>query len=45
MWHKDDPLPMSMDQWRKRDRRSLIVSTIMALAISAGLIYVFSGGV
>lgn len=34
MWHKDDPLPMSMDQWRererKRERRSLIIVAIMA---------------
>lgn len=49
MWSKDDPLPMSIDQWRererKRNRRSLIVIAIMALAFSAGLIYVFGGGV
>ncbi len=48
MWHKDDQLPMSIDQWRererKRERRSLIIITIMALAFSAGLIYVFGGG-
>ena len=48
MWHKDDPLPMSIDQWRererKRERRSLIIIGLMALAFSAGLIYVFGGG-
>lgn len=44
MWDKDETEPLSMDQWRererKRERRSLIIFGLMAIAWAAGLIYV-----
>lgn len=46
MWDKDEPETLSMAQWRerelKRERRSLIVFALLAIAFTAGLIYVRS---
>lgn len=44
MWDKDEPNTLSIDQWRereaRRERRSLVVFAIMAVAFCAGILYV-----
>ena len=44
MWDKDETETLSMDEWKareaRRNRRSLVIFGLMAIAWAAGLIYV-----
>lgn len=44
MWGKDEPETLSIEQWRgrerKRGRRSFVIFALMAVAFTAGLMYV-----